>query len=55
MFYTSLSRLVADETGASAIEYGLIVALVSIVMVAVLDGVGGALNQTFETATNTLN
>ena len=55
MFRASLARLCVDESGASAIEYGLIVALVSVVLVAVLSGVGSSLDQTFETAANTLN
>lgn len=38
---------VMDETGATAIEYGLIVALVSVGLVAVLGEVGTRLQETF--------
>ena len=54
MFRTSVVRLCVDESGASAIEYGLLVALVSVVLVGVLSGVGSSLDQTFDTATNAL-
>ena len=38
---------VQNETGATAIEYGLIVALVSVGLVAVLGQVGTKLQETF--------
>jgi pilus assembly protein Flp/PilA len=46
------SRFAKDESGATAIEYGLIAALVSVVIIAALTAVGGSLNQTF-TSVNT--
>lgn len=36
-----LRRLLADERGANAIEYGLIAALIVIAMVGALAGLGG--------------
>jgi pilus assembly protein Flp/PilA len=36
-----------DESGANAIEYGLIAALISIVIVTVLTAIGTKLNGTF--------
>ena len=42
-----LRRLVKDETGATAIEYGLIAGLISVVIIAALTLVGTELNATF--------
>lgn len=42
-----LKKLIKNESGATAIEYGLIAALISIAILAVLGQVGGALNNTF--------
>ena len=44
---TILKRLFNDETGATAIEYGLIAALVSIAAIGALQAVGGGLVGTF--------
>lgn len=42
-------RFLKDESGATAIEYGLIAALVSVVIIGVLSTVGTNLNTTFST------
>jgi pilus assembly protein Flp/PilA len=42
-----ISRFVRDESGATAIEYGLIAALISVVIITVLTQIGGALNTKF--------
>ncbi|HEY1961627.1 MAG TPA: Flp family type IVb pilin [Rhizomicrobium sp.] len=42
-----ISRFVADESGATAIEYGLIAALISVVIIAVLTSIGTNLNTKF--------
>jgi pilus assembly protein Flp/PilA len=44
---TFLRNLINDETGATAIEYGLIAALIAIALVTALTQLGGALNDTF--------
>ena len=45
---TSLvSRFVKDESGATAIEYGLIAAGISVAIIAVVQGLGTKLNTTF--------
>jgi pilus assembly protein Flp/PilA len=50
---TNLTKLFRDETGATAIEYGLIAALISVVIITALTTVGGNLKNTFNTvATN---
>jgi pilus assembly protein Flp/PilA len=42
-----VSRFVRDESGATAIEYGLIAALISVVIIGVLTTIGGNLNTKF--------
>ena len=42
-----LCRFLKDENGATAIEYGLIAALVSVVIIAGLSVLGPQLNDTF--------
>ncbi len=42
-----LARFAKDESGATAIEYGLIAACISVAIIAVVQGVGTKLNSTF--------
>ncbi len=49
-----VSRFVQDESGATAIEYGLIAAGISVAIIAVLQGLGTRLNTTFTTIQNAL-
>ena len=42
-----VSRFVKDESGATAIEYGLIAAGISVAIIAVVQGLGTRLNTTF--------
>ena len=44
-----LQRLLRDDSGATAIEYGLIAALIAVAAVTVLGTVGGNLTATFQT------
>ena len=44
-----------DESGATAIEYGLIAALVSVAAVTALTNMGASLSQMFTNVSNTLN
>jgi pilus assembly protein Flp/PilA len=48
-------ELIADESGATAIEYGLIAALVSVAAIAALQALGGSLNTIFGTVSTTLD
>lgn len=43
----ALMRVLRDESGATAIEYGLIAAGISIAIIAVVKGIGTQLNITF--------
>ncbi len=47
-----VSRFVKDESGATAIEYGLIAAGISLAIIAVVNGLGSNLNTKF-TSVNT--
>jgi pilus assembly protein Flp/PilA len=49
-----VGRLVADESGATAIEYGLIAALISIAAVTVMSTVGTNLSSVFNTVAGSL-
>jgi pilus assembly protein Flp/PilA len=49
-----LSRFANDESGATAIEYGLIAALISVVIITVLGTVGTKLNATFTSVSSAL-
>ncbi len=45
----TLARFVRDELGATAIEYGLIAALIAVVIIVGLTTVGTKLNTMFKT------
>jgi pilus assembly protein Flp/PilA len=49
-----LARFAKDESGATAIEYGLIAACISVAIIAVVQGVGTKLNSTFTSVQNAL-
>ncbi len=49
MPFSALSKFFKDESGATAIEYGLIAALVSVAAIAALTGMGESLTTMFET------
>ena len=42
-----ITRLARDESGATAIEYGLIAAGISLAIIAIVNGIGGNLNTKF--------
>ena len=44
-----------DESGATAIEYGLIAALVSIAAIGAMTSLGSSVNTMFTTVSNTMN
>jgi len=52
---TLVSRFVKDESGATAIEYGLIAAGISVAIIAVVNGLGTKLNTTFARVSSQLN
>jgi pilus assembly protein Flp/PilA len=48
-------QLTRDESGATALEYGLIAALVSVAAIGALTQLGGALTGIFSTVSTSLN
>jgi pilus assembly protein Flp/PilA len=42
-----IRKLIRNEKGATAIEYGLIAALIAVAAIAAMKGVGSTLNTTF--------
>ena len=49
-----IARFVKDESGATAIEYGLIAAGISLAIIAVVNGLGTSLNNTFTSISTSL-
>jgi pilus assembly protein Flp/PilA len=49
-----LVRFARDESGATAIEYGLIAAGISVAIIAVVNTLGGTLVNTFTNVSNQL-
>jgi pilus assembly protein Flp/PilA len=49
-----VTRFLKDESGATAIEYGLIAALVAVVLVAALSTMGTKLSGTFDKVSTSL-
>jgi pilus assembly protein Flp/PilA len=49
-----ISRFVRDESGATAIEYGLIAALISVAIITALGLIGTNLTNTFTSVSNSL-
>jgi pilus assembly protein Flp/PilA len=50
-----IARFVKDESGATAIEYGLIAALIALAIITGAGALGNALNNKFTIIGNTLN
>jgi pilus assembly protein Flp/PilA len=49
-----ISRFVRDESGATAIEYGLIAALIAVVVITALTSIGTNLNTKFTSIATSL-
>ena len=49
-----LSRFLADESGATAIEYCLIAAGIGVVIITAVNGVGSTLNSKFTSVSSSL-
>ncbi len=45
---TTLKKLFKDESGATAIEYGLIAALIAVAIIITVQALGGSLDATFK-------
>ncbi len=55
MMLKQIKSFCADESGATAIEYGLIAALVSVAAIGALTTMGDTLNTLFSTVSNSMN
>jgi pilus assembly protein Flp/PilA len=53
--FKTIRSLITDESGATAIEYGLIAALVSVAAIAALTALGSALEGIFLEVSTELN
>jgi pilus assembly protein Flp/PilA len=51
----TIGHFYRDESGATAIEYGLIAALVSVAAIGALTTMGNTLNTLFTTVSNSMN
>ncbi|TPM28205.1 Flp family type IVb pilin [Mesorhizobium sp. B2-3-4] len=51
----TISRFIRDESGATAIEYGLIAALIALAIITGAGALGNAINGKFTKIGNTLN
>jgi len=49
-----VAKFLADQSGATAIEYGLIAAGISLAIIAVVNGLGSTLNTKFTTINTSL-
>lgn len=49
-----IARFVKDQSGATAIEYGLIAAGISLAIIAVVNGLGSSLNSKFSSISSSL-
>ena len=47
-------RMLKNEKGATAIEYGLIAALIAVAAIAAMQGIGTKLGTTFNNVSNSL-
>jgi pilus assembly protein Flp/PilA len=50
-----IKNLVRDEAGATAIEYGLIAALIAVAAIAAMQGLGNSLSGTFNKVSGELS
>ena len=48
-------KLIKNEEGATAIEYGLIAALIAVAAIGAMQGIGNKLSSTFTNVSNNLN
>ena len=51
---TFFKKLIRDESGATAIEYGLIAAHIAVAAITAMQGLGNELNTTFSTVSTKL-
>ena len=50
-----INKLFRDEAGATAIEYGLIAALIAVAAITAMNGLGSQLKSTFNTTSSQMS
>ncbi len=50
-----IKKLMRDEAGATAIEYGLIAALIAVAAITAMNGLGNQLTSTFNTTSSQMS
>jgi pilus assembly protein Flp/PilA len=50
-----INKLIRDEEGATAIEYGLIAALIAVAAITAMQGLGNELSTTFSTVSTKMS
>ena len=55
MEFKMIKAFINDESGATAIEYGLIAGLVAVAIIAALTALGGSLDTLFSNVASTVN
>jgi len=50
----NIQRFLRDESGATAIEYGLIAALIAVAAIAAMQNIGSKLGETFNNVSDEL-
>ncbi|MBB3953475.1 MULTISPECIES: Flp family type IVb pilin [Novosphingobium] len=50
-----INKLIRDEAGATAIEYGLIAALIAVAAITAMNGLGNQLKTTFNTTSSQMS
>ncbi len=50
-----ISKMFRDEAGATAIEYGLIAALIAVAAITAMNGLGNQLKTTFNTTSSSMS
>ena len=49
-----INKILRNDEGATAIEYGLIAALIAVAAISAMQGLGGQLETTFNTTSSTM-
>jgi pilus assembly protein Flp/PilA len=50
-----IRKMIKDTKGATAIEYGLIAALIAVAAITAMQGLGNSLDNTFTNVSNAMN
>ena len=51
----AIRNLLQDESGASAVEYGLLVALIAVVIIGAVSSLGTSISKMFTTVSNSIS